>query len=508
MINLSRSKNSINNLTVALVGQVLGLIISFIARIIFVKKLGSEFLGLNGLFTNILMILSLAELGIGEAITYSLYKPLAKDNTYKCQMLMQLYKKVYTIIGITILGIGILITPTLTFFINNISRIRHVYLIYILFVINTSISYFFSYKRNLIIADQKRYIATIYRYFFYFLLNILQIVYLIFNADYIGYLRLQILSTFLENIFISKKANELYPYLKFNKKVKLDEKSKKEVIRNTKAMLMHKIGGVVVNSTDNILLSKIISLETVGLYSNYYMVFNALNIILVQFFNSLGASIGNLCAIESKEKQYNIFEKIFFLNFWMYFFTSICLVCLLNPFIKLWLGKKYLFSIEIVVILIINFYITGMRKTVLTFREACGLFYKDRWKAIIEAIVNLIFSIILAKRLGIFGVFLGTFISSVTVCNWVEPYVLFKYGFKLKLSKYFKKYFQYSLFTVIVGGITYFLCSSIKFNLFFSFVIKTVTCLVVPNIFFYCFYHKSEEFQYFCTKFLKKKNNL
>ena len=168
MINLSRSKNSINNLTVALVGQVLGLIISFIARIIFVKKLGSEFLGLNGIFTNILMILSLAELGIGEAITYSLYKPLAKDNTYKCQMLMQLYKKVYTIIGITILGIGILITPTLTFFINNISRIRHVYLIYILFVINTSISYFFSYKRNLIIADQKRYIATIYRYFFIF----------------------------------------------------------------------------------------------------------------------------------------------------------------------------------------------------------------------------------------------------------------------------------------------------------------------------------------------------
>lgn len=270
-------------------------------------------------------------------------------------------------------------------------------------------------------------------------------------------------------------------------------------------MLMHKIGGIIVSSTDNIILSTFVNLSAVGLYSNYYLIISALNTIFGQLFNSLTASVGNLFATESKEKCYFIFKNIFFLNFVVYSISSICLVNLFNPFIELWIGKKYFLSQNIVLILVVNFYIAGMRKSVLTFKEAAGLFYNDRWKSVVEAIVNLIFSLILVKKMGIFGVFLGTFISSITVCNWVEPYVLFKYGFKLKLSKYFKKYFQYSLFTVIVGGITYFLCSSIKFNLFFSFVIKTVTCLVVPNIFFYCFYHKSEEFQYFCTKFLKKK---
>ena len=505
---MSRSKKSIKNLIAAIVGQSFGLIISFLSRIIFIRFLGTKYLGLNGLFSNILSVLSLAELGIGEAITFSLYKPLSKKNIKECQMIMQFYRKVYTIIGIFVLIVGIGITPFLKYLISDKTGLNSINLIYILFVINSSISYFFSYKRNLIIADQNRYIATIYRYSFYFLLNIAQIAYLVIFKDYIGFLVIQILFTILENISVSRKADKMYLFLKNKKKIPLDKSTRKTIVKNTKAMLMHKIGGIIVSSTDNIILSTFVNLSAVGLYSNYYLIISALNTIFGQLFNSLTASVGNLFATESKEKCYFIFKNIFFLNFVVYSISSICLVNLFNPFIELWIGKKYFLSQNIVLILVVNFYITGMRKTVLTFKEAAGLFYNDRWKSVVEAIVNLIFSLILVKKMGIFGVFLGTFISSVTVCNWVEPYVLFKYGFKLKLSKYFKKYFQYSLFTVIVGGITYFLCSSIKFNLFFSFVIKTITCLVVPNIFFYCFYHKSEEFQYFCTKFLKKKNNL
>ena len=496
---MSRSEKSVKNIIYALVGQSIGLIVSFVARIFFVKILGSEYLGLNGLFSNILVVLSLAELGVGEAITFSLYKPLAKKNLKKCIALMQLYKKVYTIIGIIIFLLGISLTPILSFLIKDIPKIDNIALIYILFVINTSISYFFSYKRNLIIADQNRYIATFYRYLFYILLNILQIVFLILTKNYIIFLLLLIMNTLLENIFVSRKANKLYPYLLDKEQINLDNSTKKEIIKNTKAMMMHKVGGIVVTSTDNILISKFVGLSAVGLYSNYYMILNALNIIFLQIYSSIIASVGNLFALSTKEKQFEIFKKIDFLGFWIYSFSSTCLLCLLNPFITIWLGEKYLFNMSIVLILVINFYITGMRKSSMTFREASGLFYRDRWKAIIEAIINLVASIILVIKLGIFGVFLGTFISSITVCVWVEPYVLFKYGFNKKLSTYFKTYFYYLLIFILIATTTYFACLLIKGNVYMVFLIKLFICLIVPNGIMLLVFRNDTNFKYYCV---------
>lgn len=505
---ISRTKSSLLNFITAMVGQGLGLIVSFIARIFFVKILSSEYLGLNGLFTNILTVLSLAELGVGTAITYSLYKPLAEDDISTCKMLMQLYKKVYTVIGLMILILGIAITPLLPIFIKDMPNISNINLIYILFVINTAISYFYSYKRNLIIADQNRYIATIYRYGFYFILNVAQIIYLVIKHDYIGFLILQIISTFLENVFVSKHADKMYPYLNDKEKIPLEEESKKEIIKNTKAMMMHKIGGTVVSSTDNILLSSFVSIVAVGIYSNYYLITNALNTICNQVYNSLTASLGNMWVKESKEKNYSVFKKINFLTFWIYCFITICLVCLFNPFIEIWVGKDYLFSMDIVMILVINFYLTGMRKSVLTFRDAAGLFYKDRYKAVAEAIINLVASIILAKYYGVFGVFLGTFISSITTCVWIEPYVLYKYGFEKSLKEYFKDYFKKTLLTAILVIVTYYICSLIKGNLYIAFGLKLVVCVLIPNIILLLIYGKSVEFKYFydklISKFLKK----
>lgn len=504
---MSRTRSSLLNLLTAMIGQGLGLVISFIARIFFVKILGSEYLGLNGLFTNILTVLSLAELGIGTAITYSLYKPLAENDIKTCKMLMQLYKKVYTIIGLLILILGIAITPLLPIFIKDMPNISNINLIYILFVINTAISYFYSYKRNLIIADQNRYIATIYRYGFYFILNVAQIIYLVIKHDYIGFLVLQIVSTFLENVFVSKHADKMYPYLKDKEKIILEENTKNEIIKNTKAMMMHKIGGTVVSSTDNILLSSFVSIASVGIYSNYSLILTALNTVCSQVYNSLTASIGNMWVKESKEKNYKIFKKINFLTFWIYCIISICLMCLFNPFIELWVGKEYLFSVNIVIILVINFYLTGMRKSSLVFREASGLFYKDRYKAVAEAIINLVASIILAKYYGVFGVFLGTFISSITTCVWIEPYVLYKYGFEKSLKEYFKDYFKKTLLTAVLVIVTYYICSLIKGNLYIVFAFKLVICIIIPNIILLLIYGKSEEFKYFYDKLISKLLN-
>lgn len=510
---MSRTKSSIINFTTAVVGQVIGLFASFISRIFFIKILGSQYLGLNGLFTNILTVLSLAELGVGSAITYSLYKPLAENDIKKCKMLMQLYKKIYIVIGVFIVFTGIVITPFLSIFINDVPQIEHINLIFMLFVINTSVSYFFSYKRNLIIADQNRYIATIYRYGFYVLLNIIQVIYLMLFKDYIGFLILQIIATLLENITISIKANKMYPYLKDKDKVKLDKKIKSEIISNTKAMMMHKIGGTIVSSTDNIILAKFVSLSAVGLYSNYYMVIYALNLFFIQLYNSIIPSIGNLWVTSNEEKRYSTFKKIDLLTFWIISFSTICLLCLYNQFIEIWVGKEYLFTFDIVIVLVINYYITGMRRSVLAFRDATGLFYKDRWKSIIEAIINLIVSIILALKYGVVGVFIGTFISSITICFWIEPYILFKYGFHKKPEKYFINYAKKTILTICVALITYLLCSFAKGNIYFSFCIKLLICFLVPNIIYIIIYRNTDEFNYFYEKIhikvseiLNKKN--
>lgn len=502
---MARSNKSIKNMLIAFVGQCFGLIISFIARIVFIRILGKEYLGLNGLFTNILTMLSLAELGIGEAITFSLYKPLAKNDIKKTKMIMQFYRKVYKSIGFVVLILGILIAPFIKYIIEDIPNVKeNIYLIYILFVCNTAISYFFSYKRNLIIADQNRYIASIYRYVFYFLLNFFQIVFLIITRNYIIFLILQIIATFLENISISDKANKMYPFLKEKDKISLDKSIKKEITKNTKAMMLHKVGGLLVSSTDNILLAKFVSIVSVGIYSNYFMIISALNTIFGQIFSSLNASVGNLFVTEHKTKSYEVFQKINFISFWIFSLSSILLICLFNDFITLWLGKEYIFSYDIVLVLVINFYITGLRKPVVTFKEAAGLFYYDRWKSIIEAIINLIVSIILAIKLGTVGVFLGTFISSISVCVWVEPYVLFKYGFNLKLSNYFKTYFKYLIIVIFLGIINFSICYYINLGLILGFFVKIFVCLFISNVCLYIIFRKKKEFLYLKSLMIDK----
>lgn len=497
---MSRSSNSIKNITYALIGQSIGLIVSFFSRLVFIRCLGTEYLGLNGLFTNILTVLSLAELGVGEAITFSLYKPLSTKNSEKCLMLMSFYKKVYIIIGIIILLVGVSITPFLNFFISDIPDIPNISIIYILFVINSAASYMFSYKRNLIIADQKRYIATIYRYSFYSALNILQIIVLLLTNNYILFLSLQILNTIIENLLISVKANRMYPFLNSNKKIPLDTESKTQIIKNTKAMMMHKIGGIVVSSTDNIIISKFINLVTVGLYSNYYLIINALNTIIGQFFSSILASVGHLFATESKEKCYSVFNRVYFLNYCIYSTSSICLLVLFNSFIELWLGKNYILTPQVVLILVINFYVTGMRKSAITFKEAAGLFYNDRWKSILEAIINLFFSIILVQYFGLLGVFIGTFISSVTVCVWIEPFVLYKNGFDKSLKEYFKKYFCYCFATIIsaiVSVLLFSLIDKIGIDLLLAFLIKAILAILLSFMFIVLFFSRTSEFSYY-----------
>ena len=501
-----RTKSSIKNLIVAFIGQAFGVAISFVARLIFVRILTKEYLGLNGLFTNILTMLSLVELGVGQAIIYSLYKPLATNDQEKIKSLMQLFKKVYRIVGIVILLLGFITLPFYKNLINEVPNIKNLDLIYLLFVANTSISYFYSYKRSLIISDQKRYIATIYRYGFYFLLNVVQIIFLLLTHNYIVFLIIQILFTWLENVFVSLKANKMYPYLKEKNIQKLDDKEYKKIKQNVFAMFFHKIGIVVVNSTDNILISKYIGLVALGIYSNYYLIINALEIIIIQFFNAIVASVGNLGATKDEKAVKKTFDITLFLNFIIFGVCSICLLNLFNPFISTWLGKDFIFDFNIVIVIVICFYLKGIRKTCITYKDALGYFRQDRYKPIIESILNLIVSIILVHFMGIIGIFLGTIISTIITSLWIEPYVLYKCYFKIPLKDYFIRLFKYLITTIIIYLITYFICNLININTIIDIILKLLISTLLPLITYYIVFKNTVEFKSIINIFRRLKH--
>lgn len=500
----NRTEKSLKNIIYAITGQFSGIIISLASRFAFVKILSSEYLGLSSLFTNILTILSLAELGFGTAMACELYKPISDNDVYLIKSLMKLYKKIYIWIGIIIIALGIITIPIYPSFINEQPDIENLDFIYLLFVINAAVSYFFAYKRLLIISDQKKYIDTIYKYVFYFILNILQILVLIIFKNYILFLITQTIMIIVENFAISIKANKLYPYLKEKDIGPVPKECKDRITQNVRALFFHKFGGVVLNSTDNIVISKVLGLVWVGIYSNYYLIINALNTMIAQFFNSIVASIGNLEATSTKEKVTEVFEKIFFANFWIYAVCCTCLVSLFNPFIEIWLGNEYLIDIYTVIIIVINFYILGMRRTLMAYREATGNYSKDWYSPILEAVINIVSSIILAKYLGLAGVFLGTIISSLFTNFWIEPLVVSKKSLTFGLKEYLLQHFKYTLLTVCICIAVYGINSIFIGNSFLIFACKTLISLIVPNIILLAIYRKNEKFIFY-TNYIKEK---
>ena len=492
---MSRLENSIRNLTFGTLGHFFGYLLNFITRKIFIVFLSIEYLGLNGLFSNILSLLSFAELGIGTAICYSLYRPLAFNETDRVRALMTLFKKAYRVIGTFIIVVGISLTPFLSSLIGDIPEIQHINLIYVMFVVNSGASYYLSYKRTLLVADQKKYIDSTYYYGFQFIKYAAQILVLVLTQEYILFLSVMLVMTLTENISISIKVNSLYPYIKERTSYKLSSDEKKQIKKNVFALMFHKLGSVIVNGTDNILIVRFVSLSSAGIYANYLMVTSALNHMIGVVYSSVSASIGNLVAESEGAKQLEVFHQLDFLTAWIMGFSSISLFICFNPFISLWLGPQFTFSLPVVLVISVNFYLFGMLRSVRTFYSSMGLFWYDRYKPIFESFINLGASIFLANRIGLIGILLGTTISTVLTCFWFEPFVLFRYGMKLPLWNYFLTYSKYTLITVLSGVATYFLIGFFSLeNRILSLIVAIGFCALVPNLIFLLFYAHKPEF--------------
>ena len=500
----SRVEYSVLNIATGLGGYIINTILGFICRMVFVRCLSADYLGISGLFTNILTMLSLAELGIGSAIVYALYKPLAENDERKIASLVDFYGKAYRAIGIIIGIIGLCLMPFLNVIIRDVPNIKEsIYLLYFIYLFNTASTYFFSYRSSLIIAAQQNYIVIGLNYIITILQSIVQMVYLLITREYIGYLLIQTAGTLIYNILISYIAVRKFPYIKGKNIESLREKEKKSLFRDIRDLTIYKISGLLVNSTDNIITTFFNGLATTGMASNYTLFTTTLTALLNQVFNGLTASIGNYNATESKERQYEMFNFLNMMNFWIFSWASIGIIYVSNDLVSLCFGGNYVLGIEIPIILAINFYTVGMQNAVWTFKQTLGLFKYGRFIQIFTAVINIIFSVLLGYKYGLAGILFATFIARLFTNLWYDPYIIYNHGFFRNPLEYLVKYLRYLIVMIINLTICGFCCSFIKVTLIFSILAKIVICSIVPNVVCIILFYNKNEFKY--LKVLLKK---
>lgn len=496
-MNTSRTSNSLKNMAFGVGSQMLSILMGFFTRWMFIALLGKEYLGVSGLFTNVLSLLSLANLGFDTAIIYSLYKPLAEGDIVAVKGYMSVYKRVYRVVGVAVFVLGCILMPFLPHLINGEVTIpENIYVIYFLFLLQSASSYFFSYKQSLLTASQQNRINSLYHSIFMVLRNLGEMAVLFFFHAYIPTLLCIIVFQFAENVWIARVTDKKFPFLVDSSAGKITSEQKCALKENVRSLFLYKISGTIISSTDNILISKFQGLASVGLYSNYVYIVDVIRTFLSYIFYSMTASIGNYNATESREANEKMYYNLFFASFWLYGFTGICLGVLLNPFISLWIGEDYLLPNWTVFIIIANYYTAGVQYASTTYREVTGLFKIGKYRPLIAAIINLVVSIVLAYPLGISGILLGTIISRLCVYFWYDPYIIHKTLFGRNLKYYFAIYLLYGLTTLGAGLLCFVISNSIQEeNGVLSFAISTGLCLLLPNAIFFLLFKKRNEFQ-------------
>lgn len=449
----SRTQNVSINATVSIICQLLQIAIAFISRTIFIRLLGADYLGVNGLFTNILTILAFTELGVGNAFAYRLYRPLAENDHKKICQLMNLYKKTYRIIGGIIAALGLLLVPFLQFIIKDAPDIvEDIRILYVIYLANTVSSYwFFSYKRSLITADQKGYLLQISDEIIVVVQTVLQLAFLYFTRNYIIYLLLMLAATIANNVVGSLIADKIYPYMRKNRE--LPERGIiKKIFRDTKDFAIYRFGNVILNGTDNIIISAMLGVTDVGIASNYLLLTTYSNALLSKIAGAFTASLGNLStSTDDKEKLKDVFYKVLFITAWLYGFASVGVVAVSNEFIRVWLGEKYVLGMITIIAIVADFYVRGVQYATETYRTVLGYFHQGKYAAIGAAVLNIVLSIILCKYLGLAGVYIATPISKLLTTGIVDPLLIYNKTFKENPAKYFLVYFGYVILFIVIG---------------------------------------------------------
>ena len=407
---------------------------------------------------------------------------------------MRIFKKAYRWIRIVIIGLGLVITPFIDLLVNDISISENFKLLFWLFLANTYVSYFYAYKKSLLIADQKNYIAALIQQIVLIIQSIFQCIILIIWKNYLLYLIFQIVGTMLINLLTSFYVDKHYEYLRDDAS-SLSKREVKNIFDNIKNIFCYKVGAVILNSTDNILISTLIATKLVGLYSNYSMIISALNSVLMQVCNSIAATIGNYNVVNNDEENESTFRLLFFVSFWVFGVCTICLTELLNPFINIWLGNKYLLGFSTIVIISLVFYITGINQIPSQYRTSFGIFKQAKLVPIIAAFFNIVLSIVFGKMIGLNGIFIATIFAKVFTFNIVDPYLIYKKGFHKKCTKFMIVKIKYFIILIIAFSVIHFLNSFINIDGVYGFVCKSVVTFLLSNLLFAILLIRHREFR-------------
>lgn len=496
--NQSRMVKFSRNASFAAISELTTALLSFAVRVVFVRCLNAEYLGMGGLFTNILTILSLAELGAGTAIVYSMYKPLAENDYEQIKSLISLYKKLYLIIGLLVFVLGLGFIPFLDFFVKERPSIpyQEFILIYVLTVVQTASTYFFSYKFSIFLANQQGYIVQKTNIILSIFKSVLQILILVLLKNYISYLVIGILISFVTNIVLTHRAVTMYPYLR-EKARPLDKEVSATIKRNILAMLLYKIGIVTATTIDTLIMSRCFGIIMVGIYSNYHLIISYSDKLFSSVLGTITPTLGNLMVTADDEKKMRVFSTMQMIYYWLSTYLAVGLIVCFNPFIEYVFGTEYLFDQSIVIALVISITLTNFQRPCSLTRDATGLFWYGKLRPLAMAILNIIFSIVAIRLWGVIGVVIGTALSKLCTYVWYDPYIVFKHSLKGSLIKYYLKYACHWVLLVALVAVCCMLNNATGFCGLIELIVGAIITTVVVNIVFFIFYFKTRNWEYF-----------
>lgn len=492
---MSRIQKLKKNIIYGYASSIISVILGFISRTVFIYILNESYLGVYSLFTNVLGVLSFADLGLGTAMNFALYKPVADDDKNTIKSLMLFYKKSYRKIAgvITIIGIGII--PVLQFIVKDPGDVGNIYVYYLIFLFNTVSTYFVSYKFALVNAEQKNYVITRIDMIVNTINLTINIIVLLIFKNFLIYLLSSSIILLFRAMFLSFYLNKEYPYLMEKDVLELSQTQIAPIKKNVNALIFHKFAEVAIYQTDNIIISSFINVTTVGRIANYNILITSVNTFIHMIFNSATSSFGNLVAEGDLIKNLKTFKIYNFINFWIYGFSSISFYLLLTPFITLWIGDSSLIDGWSVFLICVSNYFLGQRTSFLNFKTAFGQFYDDKYAALIAAIINLVVSVVMVNLIGLPGIYIGTLVSGLFE-SIVRPIISYQKITDDNISNYFKELISYALVTGFTMLVTKYIIKLLIPNVtLLGFIGMCFIVLFSVNIQFWLYYRSSKLFK-------------
>ena len=493
---MNRKKNATRNIIFGTCLKLYQIVVPFLMRTIMIYFMGVQYLGLNSLFTSVLQVLNLAELGVGSAMVYSMYKPVAEHDNNTICALMGLYRKYYRIIGMVVLAAGCVIIPFVPHLIkSDVPEGINIYVLYVMNLLATVFTYWlYAYKNSILQAYQRNDIVSKVTIITDTIKYILQIFTIVFLKNYYMYVLVLILLQIASNIITAAVVTRMYP--EYRCKGSLPKEEVAQINSRIRDLFTSKIGAVIVNSADTVVISAFLGLTVLAIYQNYFFIISSVIAFIAVVFNSCTAGIGNSIIVETKEKNYNDFKKFTFLIAWIAGFCTVCIVCLMQPFMNIWMNgnEKLMLGMSEVVCFCIYFFVYEIQQLLLTYKDAAGMWHEDKYRPLVTALTNLALNIIMVQFFGLYGVLLSTVISIIFIgMPWLF-YNLFTVLFKRNAAKYVIRVVYYTVITIVISIITYSVCSLVPFTGIAELIVKLIICIIVPNLLFSATLFKFEEF--------------